>query len=73
MILAAATHGARVRIMVNAPEVNRSELLMSPSPKTIFSRLIDRLDVYKTYPPQTQDDLRDILAIAKALQEAASQ
>lgn len=47
-----------------------SELTTSPTPITIFSRLINRLEVYKTYPPQTQDDMKDIISIADALKKA---
>lgn len=59
------THGARV-----ATTATGSELTMSPAEGSDFCKLIRRLDLYRTYHPQTQDDQREILTIAKMIQKA---
>jgi hypothetical protein len=63
MPIAAAFHSARVQTMA-------SELTTAPTEKTVFSRLIDRIGVYKTYAPQTQEDFADIIAAANELLKA---
>lgn len=66
MILAAKTHWDRVKATSGT-----SAFSGTPTEVTVFTRLINRLDVYKTHTPSTQEDMRDILMIAKALQQAA--